>query len=403
VRAEAGRAARQEASTGVVERVEVDQKLGQNEELFRLLVDNVVDYAIFLLDPDGYVMSWNPGAARIKGYTAREIIGRHFSTFYPPEDREAGKPERLLAIARSHGRVEDEGWRVRKDGARFWADVVITALWDAGHNLRGFAKVTRDLSERRRVEEELALQSEELARSNSDLEQFAYVASHDLQEPLRAVVSYLQLLSRRYEGQLDERADKYIHYATEGAHRMQALIQDLLAYARVGRKGSAFGPTDSSHVLALALAHLRAAVESSEACVTAGDLPEVVADASQLTQLFQNLIGNAIKFRGPEPPRIHLAAAREDDHWHFTVQDNGIGIEPEYLERIFTIFQRLHTREEYPGTGIGLAICKRIVERHGGAIWAESAPGRGTIMHFTLSDHLSSVNPLSPDEGEPSQ
>lgn len=372
-------------------------QVGQADDLFRLLVESVEDYAIFLLDPEGHVISWNHGAQRIKGYEAEEILGQHFSVFYPEEDRAAGKPAHLLAVAAATGRVEDEGWRVRKDGARVWANVVITALRSPDHRLRGFAKVTRDLSERRQAEEALARRGEELARSNADLEQFAYVASHDLQEPLRAVVSYLQLLERRYQGQLDERADKYIRHAVEGAHRMQALIEDLLTYSRVGRRGAAFAPTDATLALDRALTNLRSAIEASDACITVAALPSVLADRSQLTQLFQNLIGNAIKFRGAARPEVRVAAWREGGAWHFVVQDNGIGIEPEYRDRIFAIFQRLHTRDEYPGTGIGLAICRRVVERHGGRIWVESALGQGSAFHFTLADHP------TPEQGAPEQ
>jgi PAS domain S-box-containing protein len=358
----------------------------ERDDLFRLLVESVRDYAIFLLDPEGRVASWNEGARRIKGYEAAEIIGHHFSTFYVPEDVAAGKPQRLLEIAAVEGRVEDEGWRVSKDGSRLWADVVITALRDHDGRLRGFAKVTRDLTERRQAEEALDQRARELARSNGDLEQFAYVASHDLQEPLRAVVSYLQLLQRRYQGQLDAKADTYIGHAVDGAHRMQALIQALLTYSRVGRKGGQPTPTDAGAAVERALASLREAIEASGARVTYAGLATVTADPFQLAQLFQNLIGNAIKFHGDRPPRVEVSAERDDDAWHFVVRDNGIGIAPEYYERIFVIFQRLHARDEYPGTGIGLAICKRIVERHGGRIWVESAPGQGSAFHFTLPD-----------------
>ncbi|HTP27331.1 MAG TPA: ATP-binding protein [Anaeromyxobacteraceae bacterium] len=224
----------------------------------------------------------------------------------------------------------------------------------------------------------------ELTRSNAELEQFAYVASHDLQEPLRMVSSYSQLLQQRYEDQLDDRARKYIHYAVDGANRMQRLIQDLLSYSRVGSRGETMVATDSHSALGEAIRNLSAVIEKSQALVTNDDLPRVLAHRSQLVQLFQNLIGNAIKFHGPQAPRVHVAARRERGRWAFAVRDNGIGIEPQHFQRIFLIFQRLHSREQYAGTGIGLALCKRIVERHGGQIWVESQPGEGSAFFFTL-------------------
>jgi PAS domain S-box-containing protein len=247
-----------------------------------------------------------------------------------------------------------------------------------------FAASFMDVTERRRSEEELAKKVAELARSNRDLEQFAYVASHDLQEPLRMVASYAQLLGERYRGKLDENADKYIGYAVEGALRMQTLIQDLLAFSRVGRNGSARTPTDCNAVLEQALQNLQAAIRESHASITHDPLPVVASERSQLVQVFQNLIGNAIKFRGNDPPAISVSAEKQADAWTFTVADNGIGIAPEHKDAIFVIFQRLHTRTEYSGNGIGLAVCKKIVEQHGGRVWVESEAGHGSSFRFTL-------------------
>ena len=245
---------------------------------------------------------------------------------------------------------------------------------------------------RRQAEEDLARKVEELARSNADLEQFAYVASHDLQEPLRMVAAYTQLLAERYRGKLDENADKFIGYASEGALRMQTLIQDLLAFSRVGRNGIACGRVDCDAAMEEVLKSLGPAIQESGAVVTHGELPAVWADRSQMAQVFQNLIGNAIKFRGKEPPAISVQAEKAGQHWLFSVSDNGIGIAPEYAENIFVVFQRLHARTEYPGNGIGLAICKKIVERNGGKIWVEAQAGHGSdhgsnhgsIFKFTM-------------------
>ena len=224
----------------------------------------------------------------------------------------------------------------------------------------------------------------ELTRSNADLQQFAYVASHDLQEPLRMVASYTQLLGKRYKGKLDTDADEFISYAVEGANRMQQLIKDLLAYSRVTTQRTAPEPTECTPALAAALNNLHMAIQKQQAVVTHDPLPTVVADSTQLTQLFQNLVSNAIKFRGDQPPRVHLSAARNENEWVFAVRDNGIGVDPQYADRIFVIFQRLHTSADYPGTGIGLALCKKIVERHGGRIWVDSHPGQGATFYFTL-------------------
>ncbi len=250
--------------------------------------------------------------------------------------------------------------------------------------IRAALQEKRLREERKRAQDDLAKKVGELARSNAELEQFAYVASHDLQEPLRMVAAYTQLLAERYRGQLDEQADKYISYAVDGATRMQTLIQDLLAFSRAGRQGTDLESTDCNEVVEQALKNLQAAIRESDARVDLGSLPSVMANRAQLVQLFQNLIGNAIKFRGNEPPVIQVDAERQEDEWLFTITDNGIGIAPEYRQDIFTVFKRLHTRAEYPGNGIGLAICRKIIEQHGGRIWVESQPGRGSSFKFTL-------------------
>jgi len=612
-----------------------EEALRVSEEQYRTLLNEVHDYAIFMLDPMGRVVTWNAGAERINGYAAEEIIGRNFACFFPQADIEAGKPAEMLKIAAAGGRHEEQGWRVRKNGLRYVSSTTYTLLRDRNGGLRGFSEITRDLSETkelgakylglleaapdamvvvnqsgeivlvnlqaekqfgyrrdellgqkvssivpygfterlvadglrsaedalaqqigtgieltarrkdgsefpieimlsplrspegilvtaairdisvrhaadahlvrmegryrglleaapdamvvvneqgeivllnlqaekqfgyprdellgqkltniipegfaerliadglRSAEDALAQQIgtgleltalrkdgsrfpmelmlsplesdtgtlvtvairnitlrnaasiellhtvEELKRSNEDLQQFAYVASHDLQEPLRMVASYVALIARRYKGKLDADADEFIAFAVDGAKRMQSLIQDLLAYSRVGSKGVELVKTSSEDALNRAIRNLRVAIADSGAQVTHGALPSVLADEIQLTQLFQNLLGNAIKYRRAEAPGVHIAARRSGaKKWIFSVQDNGLGIESQYFERIFGMFQRLHGREEFSGTGMGLAICKKIVERHGGDISVESTIGQGSTFRFPLT------------------
>jgi light-regulated signal transduction histidine kinase (bacteriophytochrome) len=244
----------------------------------------------------------------------------------------------------------------------------------------------RNITRRKEAEALLLANVRELSRSNEELAQFAYMASHDLQEPLRMVSSYTQLLSRRYKGKLDSDADEFIAFAVDGANRMQQLIRDLLTYSRVGTEGEKLLATSSESALQVALLNLRVATEEKGALVTHDALPPVLADETQLVQLFQNLVGNAIKYQGAGIPRVHVSAAREGaENWLFSVKDNGIGIEPRYFEKIFGVFQRLHKRDEFAGTGIGLAICKKIVDRHGGSISVASEPGKGSTFCFTLA------------------
>jgi len=375
------------AARDITKRKQAEDALRQAEQRFSSMLENVRDYAIIFLDLDGRITGWNKGAEPIKGYRTEEIVGQHFSRFYTPADIASGKPDRELHIATSEGRFEDEDWRMRKDGSRFWANVVVSALRDASGKVNGFVKITRDLTTRKQAEDELKRYAEELKRSNQELEHFAYVASHDLQEPLRTVSGFSQLLARRYQGKLDADADEFIAFVVDGATRMQALINDLLAFSRIGTRGDALAPVDWGKIFQAAKENLDVAIAESGAVITNDPLPALVADQTQLTQLFQNLFSNAIKFRRrEEAPRIHVSAVRQHRAWQFSVRDNGIGIAPQYFDRIFIIFQRLHGREEYSGTGIGLAICKKIVERHGGRMWVESEPGTGSTFHFTIPD-----------------
>ena len=485
-----------------------EEALRESEERYRMLLDGIQDYAIFMMDPRGEIVSWNAGAERIKGYTAEQIIGHNFSRFFPPEDIARGRPEEVLRMTAASGRHEEQGMRVRQDGSRFLASLTFTALRDAAGNLRGFSEFSHDLSEskesgakyrglleaapdamvvvnpegeivllnlqaekqfgyhrdellgqkvkniipegfaerliadalrsaedalaqqigtgieliglrkdgsefpieimlsplesaegilvtaairditaRKKAEAHLLRKMDELNRSNEELGHFASIASHDLQEPLRMVTSYTQLLSKRYKGKLDSDADEFIAFAVDGANRMQRLIQDLLAYSRAGTKAMELLDASSEKALQHALINLRGAIADSGALVTHDPLPAVLADERQLSQLFQNLVGNAIKYQSSGVPRVHISAAKDGaKKWSFSVQDNGMGIDPQYFERIFGMFQRLHKREEFAGTGIGLAICKRIVERHGGIISVESQPGQGSIFRFALTE-----------------
>jgi len=360
-----------------------ERALRASEERFCTVAESVSDM-IYEWDLKDKV-DWHGDVDRLVGYPAggfpRTMSG--WTATFHPEDK-----DRVLAAV--DGQLKGTApynveFRVAgKDGGWRWWSSRGTVLRDERGEPRRWLGAVTDITERKRAEEKLKAALADLERSNKELEQFAYVASHDLQEPLRMVSSYTQLLAQRYEGQLDEKAKKYIDYAVDGAIRMQRLINDLLTYSRVGTRGNPLAPTDSRAVLGEALRNLAAMIEEKQALVTNDDLPTVRADASQLAQVFQNLIANAIKFRGEAPPRVHVSAREQAGEWIFSVADNGIGIDPQYADRLFVIFQRLHTRDEYPGTGIGLALCRRIVERHGGRIWFESELGKGSTFYFTI-------------------
>src|ERR1700678_654972 len=620
------------------QRLFAEESLRESEERYRMLVDGVEVYAIFMMDPQGQILSWNAGAERIKGYSAEEIIGHTFSCFFPPEDIERGRPEEVLRMTAASGRREEQGMRVRKDGSRFLASVTFTALRDSAGNLRGFSEFSHDLSEseesgakyrglleaapdamvvvnqageivllnvraekqfgysrdeligqqvkniipegfaerliadgtrsaaealaqqigtgieliarrkdgsefpieimlsplgnaegilvtaairdismrkdaethlaqmegryrglleaapdamvvvnpageivllnvqaekqfgynrdelvgqqvkniipegfaerliadgtrsaaealaqqigtgielngrrrdgsefpieimlsplenaegvlvtaairniteRKKSEEQLAKTMGELKRSNEELQQFAYVSSRDVQEPLHSVTSYTQLLAGRYKGRLGSDADEFIAFAVDGCNRMQGLIKDLLGYSRAGTNGKVLREVSAENALKEALANLRATIDQSSAVVTHDALPDIRTDETQLTQVFQNLVGNAIKYHGTEVPHVHVSATKNGgSEWTFSVRDNGLGIDPQYFDRIFILFQRLHGRDEFEGTGIGLAICKKILERLGGRIWVESQPEKGSTFYFALPETM---------------
>ncbi|MBN1995467.1 MAG: PAS domain S-box protein [Anaerolineae bacterium] len=392
------------------------------------IIENASNLIALISLEERLVIYINQAGAQLTGHNApEEMIGQPLAHFYPPEALKRVEKEGLF-VAAEQGIWRGESCLRRLNGddpvpvdqtiflicdehdqPQTWATIMtdITERKRAEEALQKIneelearvaartaelsqtnADLVHEIAERKQIEAALIRQTQELARSNAELEQFAYVSSHDLQEPLRMVTSYVQLLARRYRGQLDNDADEFIAYAVDGASRMQQLINDLLAYSRVGTRGKDFAPTDCQATLEYTLRNLQPVIQECGATITRDALPTVMADSLQLAQLFQNLIGNALKFRSQEPPRIHISAEKNHhgaaDEWLFSVADNGIGLEPEYAERIFIIFQRLHNREEYSGTGIGLAVCKKIVERHHGRIWVESQAGAGATFYFTL-------------------
>ena len=345
--------------------------------------------------PDNPIVDVNPAFERMTGYSKAEVLGRNCRFLQGSES----DPD-AVAIIRDGTSAVRECQTVlrnyRKDGTPFWNEIKITPVRDpATGKAIHFVGVLTDVTERIEAQKALERALAELHRSNQELEQFAYMVSHDLQEPLRMVASYTQLLERRYKDQLDANAHEFIGYAVDGARRMQGFIQDILQYSRVGTHGRPFERLPVGRLVRQALDNLRVAIEEKGAQVVCGEMPELDADPVQLGQLFQNLIGNALKFSGAGPMRIEIDAVWREGVWEFVVRDNGIGIEPEAVERIFVIFQRLHTRQEYHGSGIGLAICKRIVERHGGRIWVESQPGKGSSFYFTLPERQENrVSPI---------
>ena len=393
-------------------------------ELYRHLVDSVADYAIILLHPDGRVASWNEGARRIKGYAPHEILGRSFEAFYPPEAIAAGFPKRELEEAERVGRFEDEDWRVRKDGSRFWANVVVTALHDAQGRLVGFGKVTRDLTARRQAEEqarqlaveqsareEAARRSEELKRingqlasaladtrrardnaersaaaaeaANRELDQFAYVASHDLKAPLRGIASLAQWIQDDIGERLTGESAEHMRLLQGRVERMQALIDGVLAYSRAGRTLTAPEPVDSGALVREAVELLD--VPDGVEIEVAPGMPRLQAERVPLQQVFMNLVGNAVKHaRGARPDaRVEVAWRDLEGAYEFSVRDNGPGIARQYQERIWGIFQTLVARDKVEGTGIGLSVVKKIVESRGGRVWVESEPGQGATFRFT--------------------
>jgi PAS domain S-box-containing protein len=330
------------------------------------------------IHPAGRLLDLNPAWRAMLGYDRDELKNQLLTEIVHPDDLAMTRSAFQHVILEGSGRWEN---RCRhRDGYYRWLSWMIVV---SGEDKLLYA-AARDITESRQAEEQLRRQTEELERSNRELEEFAYAASHDLQEPLHLVASNVDLLARRYHDKLDDDGLEFLGFATEGAKRLKNLVSDLLSYTRVGTHGRAFAPVEMDNILGLVLKKAEMSIMDSGALITHDRLPEIQGDSDQMVQLLQNLIGNSIKFRGNEPPRIHVGARQMSERWLFFVRDNGIGIYPEYTERVFVIFQRLHSRDDYPGTGIGLAICRKIVERHGGRIWVDSEPGKGATFYFTL-------------------
>jgi PAS domain S-box-containing protein len=389
-------------NTELGERTRAEKSLRDSEALYHSLVDTL-PINILRKDLAGRVTYGNRGYCEAMGKPMTELLGKTDFDLFPREmaQKYARDDDKVVHTGQMFEDVEEHR---RPSGQTIYVHVLKAPVRNARGDIVGTQVIFWDVTARKQAEIALAQANTDLARSNKELEQFAYVASHDLQEPLRMITSYTQLIAKRYHEKLDQNAREFMDFAVTGALRMQRLIHDLLAYSRVGTRGKPPEVTKSADALAAALDNLKLAIEETGAEITHESMPAVIVDPIQLSQLFQNLVGNAIKFRGPEKPRVHVGAVRElapyckvpaagsanpvsrqqPEEWHFSVRDNGIGIDPQYFDKIFIIFQRLHTLDQYPGTGIGLAICKKIIERHGGRIWVESQPGEGATFHFTL-------------------
>ncbi len=339
--------------------------------------------AIMIQDFEGRITAWNHGAELMYGYGEEEALQMNIERLTPP-NREAERKEFTRRLREGETITSLETQRVTRDNRILDIWLTVTKLVDDTGKPIGIASTERDITERKQAEKALQESLEDLKRSNAELEQYAYIASHDLQEPLRMVSSFTQLLERRYKGKLDKDGEDFINFAVDGANRMQRLINDLLDYSRLTTRGKKFERVDVGSIVGQVFTNLQQRIEESHAIITQDDLPIIEADESQMVQLFQNLIQNALKFRKNTPPRVHISVNKGEAYYVFAVSDNGMGIDSQYADRIFQVFQRLNPSRDYPGTGIGLAICKRIVERHRGKIWFESEVGSGSKFFFTI-------------------
>lgn len=372
----------------------VEKSLAKSNESYKSTIDHA-NVGIAEVAQDGSWIRANKQLCEALGYSEEEFLSGKVPQITHPDDLEED-----LAMAHKlvHGEIDQysiDKRYVRKDGSYFWTRLMVAANRDRKGEFVSFIAVIEDIHEQKKQQSFLQHSNSELKqsvedrlrdlqRSNAELEQFAYVASHDLQEPLRMIISYMQLVEKRYKDRLDEDGQEFIGYAVDGARRMQALIQSLLEFSRVGTRGEEFKPLDMGEVVSQALRNLSVVIEETGANIRVDKMPSINGDQSQLVRVIQNLLANAINYRSEAPPEIHISASKQTEGWMFSVKDNGIGFDSKYADRIFVIFQRLHSREDYKGTGIGLAVCKKIIERHGGSIWTESEPGKGATFFFTL-------------------
>ena len=351
----------------------------ENEgSLYRQQIEQLKDYAVFFIGKDGVIKTWNAGVENLLGYSESEWVNQHTSVIFVPSDQAVALCDAEMTAATAKGTASDIRWHRKKDGTELFAHGVISAVYEPSGELKGFTKIISDETARKKLEDSLV-------RANSALEQFAYAASHDLQEPLRTIGSYAELLIKQHREQLSGAGAEYLGYIVSAVTKLNTLIQDLLTYARVGVGNEPPLTSSLDEEVESALSQLAGAIRDAGATVTHGPLPTVTVEHSQITRLFLNLIGNAIKYRSPDRlPEIRIAVASENEAWiTISVTDNGIGFKQEYAERIFNPFTRLHGRE-YPGSGVGLTICRRIVDQFGGRIWAESKLGEGSTFYFTL-------------------
>jgi PAS domain S-box-containing protein len=389
------------AMRDVTQRKKLTEKFLEHEMRFRLLIDAVKDYAIVSLDAEGFVTTWNAGAERLKGYSSEEIIGQHMSRFYPEADIASRKPARELQQAASTGHIDDQGWRVRKDGTHFWAEVAITAVHDSAGKLIGFLKIAKDITAKRDVEDqiqklnaELTGRVEELGTVNLELESFSYSVSHDLRTPLRHVDGFTRILKEEYSRSMPAEAIRYLDRVLEAATRMGHLIDDLLNLARIGRRELKRDRTQIARIVKQAIDELPTEAEERQIEWRIEPLPELNCDAGLLKLVFINLLANAIKFTRKQPVAVIEVGSRITDGVPtIFVRDNGVGFDPQYADKLFGVFQRLHRQDEFEGTGVGLVTVQRIIRRHGGEIWAESRVNSGTTFFFTLG-------PLSQPSGD---